>query len=125
MSGDTETEFVVDRSGKQVTLARGASDACLTAYHVDRSKIVCLSGSEILRFIDAERVAEAIEFYSLSMRARPEPLEGRLGAQIGAGRGSHRATRRPDVSRKANALYFEFEEVGMNRTARVFVAGRV
>src|SRR5467141_4585680 len=30
LSGDTETEFVVDGSGKTITLSRGASDAALT-----------------------------------------------------------------------------------------------
>src|SRR5260370_18245442 len=39
LSGDTKTDFVVDRSGKKVTLPRGASDASLAAYHVDRSKL--------------------------------------------------------------------------------------
>ena len=39
LSGDTETEFVVDAAGRKVKLARGASDAALTPYHVDRSKI--------------------------------------------------------------------------------------
>src|SRR3981189_1536813 len=39
LSGDTETEFVVDGSGKRITLARGASDAALSPYHVDRSKL--------------------------------------------------------------------------------------
>ena len=39
LSGDTKTEFVIDRSGKTVTLPRGASDASLAPYHVDRSKL--------------------------------------------------------------------------------------
>ena len=39
LSGDTETEFVVDGSGKKITLPRGASDAALSPYHVDRSKL--------------------------------------------------------------------------------------
>ena len=39
LSGDTKTEFVIDKSGKTVTLPRGASDASLAAYHVDRSKL--------------------------------------------------------------------------------------
>src|SRR5450759_1107920 len=39
LSGDTETEFVVDESGKRITLPRGASDAALAPYHVDRSKL--------------------------------------------------------------------------------------
>ncbi len=39
LSGDTETEFVVDASGRKITLPRGASDASLAPYHVDRSKL--------------------------------------------------------------------------------------
>src|SRR5258707_10063025 len=39
LSGDTETEFVVDGNGKTITLPRGASDAALSPYHVDRSKL--------------------------------------------------------------------------------------
>src|SRR5208283_2377144 len=39
LKGDTPTEFVVDQSGRKVTLRRGASDASLMPYHVDRSKL--------------------------------------------------------------------------------------
>src|SRR3984893_16088976 len=39
LSGDTETEFIIDASGKTITLPRGASDAALSPYHVDRSKL--------------------------------------------------------------------------------------
>ncbi len=39
LKGDTKTDFVVDESGKTVTLPRGASHAALAPYHVDRSKI--------------------------------------------------------------------------------------
>ena len=43
LSGDTMTSFVVDESGKAVSLPRGASDAALAPYHVDRSRCLCLS----------------------------------------------------------------------------------
>src|SRR6267142_4429522 len=39
LSGDTETEFIVDAEGTKIALPRGASDAALAPYHVDRSKI--------------------------------------------------------------------------------------
>src|SRR3979409_590815 len=42
LSGDTETEFVVNESGERITLARGASDAALSPYHVDRSKLCAI-----------------------------------------------------------------------------------
>src|SRR6202795_2807620 len=61
LSGDTENEFVVDGSGKKITLPRGASDAALTPYHVDRSKIFAFERLEKVPNIDAARVAEAIE----------------------------------------------------------------
>ena len=37
--GDTATSFVIDDAGNRVTAPRGASDAFLTPYHVDRGKI--------------------------------------------------------------------------------------
>src|SRR3954463_6541405 len=36
--GDTRDRFVIDMDGKTVTPPRGASDAFLTPYHVERSK---------------------------------------------------------------------------------------
>src|ERR1700757_2842795 len=38
LNGDTETEFVIDKEQRKITLVRGASGAALTPYHVDRSK---------------------------------------------------------------------------------------
>jgi len=59
LSGDTETEFVVDGNGKKVTLPRGASDAALTPYHVDRSKLFAFERLGNSPTIDAARIAEA------------------------------------------------------------------
>jgi hypothetical protein len=42
LSGDTESEFVINQEQAKLALPRGASDAALTAYHVDRSKIFAL-----------------------------------------------------------------------------------
>ena len=61
LSGDTKTEFVIDRSGKTVTLPRGASDASLAPYHVDRSKLFVYERLGDTPTIDASRVAAAIE----------------------------------------------------------------
>jgi hypothetical protein len=114
LSGDTETEFVVDAGGKKIGLARGASDAALTPYHVDRSKIFAFERLEKAPNIDAARVAEAIEMTRFPVPKNPERaagLEPRLVqaadfiGQLGD----------PLYSRKANALYYEFEEIGTNR----------
>ena len=37
LKGDGGNSFVVDASGRRVTLPRGASDAALAPYHVERS----------------------------------------------------------------------------------------
>jgi hypothetical protein len=114
LSGDTETEFVIDASGKKITLPRGASDAALTPYHVDRSKIFAFERLEKVPNIDAARVAEAIEMTRFPVpqdSQRASGLEPKLVqaadfiGQLGD----------PLYSRKANALYCEFEEIGMNR----------
>src|ERR1700687_6287598 len=60
LSGDTETEFVVDASGKTITLPRGASDAALSPYHVDRSKLFAFERVGKSPDIDASRIAAAI-----------------------------------------------------------------
>ncbi len=39
LKGDGKDKFVVDASGTTVSLQRGASDAALAPYHVDRSKL--------------------------------------------------------------------------------------
>jgi hypothetical protein len=115
LSGDTETEFVIDAKGKKITLPRGASDAALMPYHVDRSKLFALERLEKTPNIDAARIAEAIEMTRFPVpqnrREANENLEPKLVqaadfiGQLGD----------PLYSRKANALYYEFEETGMNR----------
>jgi hypothetical protein len=115
LSGDTETEFVIDGNGNKITLPRGASDAALTPYHVDRSKLFALERLEKVPNIDAARIAAAIEMTRFPIpndrKAGSESLEPKLVqaadfiGQLGD----------PLYSRKANALYYEFEEIGTNR----------
>ena len=115
LGGDTETEFVVDGSGKRITLARGASDAALSPYHVDRSKLFAFERLGNSPAIDANRVAAAIEMTRfpapLDRSSADDSLEPKLvqAADLIGQLGD------PMYSRKANALYSEFEEIGMNR----------
>lgn len=115
LSGDTETEFVVDRSGKRVTLARGASDASLTPYHVDRSKLFALERLGNSPIIDAERVAEAIEFTRFPCLLDRDPSKAEMESRLVQAADLIGQLGDPMYSRKANALYSEFEEIGMNR----------
>jgi hypothetical protein len=113
LSGDTETEFVVDASGAKITLPRGSFDAALAAHHVDRSKLFVLE--RLGNSPTIARVAEAIEFTrfppQMDRKVANADMEPRLvqAADLIGQLGD------PMYSRKANALYFEFEEIGMNR----------
>jgi hypothetical protein len=115
LSGDTETEFVVNESGEKVALPRGASDAALSPYHVDRSKLFALERLGNSPTIDASRVAAAIEMTRFPARldraGAQEAIEPKLvqAADLIGQLGD------PMYLRKANALYSEFEEIGMNR----------
>ncbi len=115
LSGDTKNDFVVDRNGRTVTLPRGASDASLAPYHVERSKLFVFERLGNSPTIDAARVAEAIELTrfppGLDRDAGEADLEARLvqAADLIGQFGD------PLYPRKANALYCEFAEIGSNR----------
>jgi hypothetical protein len=112
IADDDEDGFVVDETGAKVALPRGASDASLMPYHVDRSKIYVLKRLEGFQVLDGQRIANAIEGTRFPAREgqqfdgdasllRAADFIGQLGD--------------PNYIRKANALYYEFEEVGINR----------
>src|ERR1700729_3093997 len=61
LSGDTKTEFVIDKNGRTVTLTRGASDASLPPYHVDGQNFFVDERRGKPRTTVAARVAPAIE----------------------------------------------------------------
>ncbi len=114
LKGDTRTEFVIDQAGTKVTLPRGASDAALMPYHVDRSKLFAYERLGNSPRIDPARVAEAIELTRfppcLDERENADQearlmLAADLIGQLGD----------PLYPKKANALFAEFEEVGTNR----------
>jgi hypothetical protein len=116
VKGDEDDRYVVDASGRKVSLPRGSSDAALAPYHVERSKLFVLDRVAAIEELDGERIARAIGFtrfpYSSSndddtnideegALLRSADLIGQLGD--------------PHYLRKANALYHEFEEIGLNR----------
>jgi hypothetical protein len=109
---DDEDGFVIDVSGARVSLPRGASDASLMPYHVDRSKLYMQRRLEGFEVFNRERILSAIE------GTRFPPREGQ---QYDAEASLLRAADfigqlgDPNYLRKANALYHEFEEVGINR----------
>lgn len=111
---DDASGYVVDAAGRKVLLPRGASDAALLPYHVDRSKMFVMARVEGIASLDRQRIARAIEgtrfpadpgaeehWDEEAALLRAADLIGQLGD--------------PHYIRKANALYYEFEETGLNR----------
>ena len=112
LKGDEIDGYVIDAEGRKVMLPRGSSDAALMPYHVDRSKLFVL---DRMHELDAERIARSIELTRFPVTAvnsyneldeegllvRAADLIGQLGD--------------PHYLRKANALFCEFEEIGMNK----------
>ncbi len=114
VKGDGKDGLVIDASGRKVTLPRGASDAALAPYHVERSKLFVLDrlADEEL---DGELIAGAIEHTSFPYTSTP------AGHGIGEWAALLRAADLvgqlgdPHYLRKANALYHEFDEIGLTR----------
>jgi len=112
---DDENGFLVDAHGHKVKLPRGSSDAALLPYHVDRSKLYIMERLQGVEQLDAGRIARAVEGsrFPSSMPAEVERIDEEasllraadLIGQLGD----------PHYIRKANALYNEFEEAGLNR----------
>ena len=113
LEGDAADGYVIDAKGGKAKLPRGASDAALIAHHVDRSKLFVTERFAESKLLDAARIARAIEFtrfppQELDDEDKEEGLLVRAADLIGQ-------LGDPHYLRKANALYYEFEEVGMNR----------
>jgi hypothetical protein len=117
VQGDERDRYVADVAGRIVQLPRGASDAAMAPYHVDRSKLFALERLDGAEFVDANRIARAIEYTRVpyappsssdddlneeeGLLLRAADLIGQLGD--------------PNYLGKSNALFYEFEETGMNK----------
>ncbi len=112
--GDSEDGYVIDAKGSKTKLSRGASDAALTPYHVERSKLFAMDQLAKMELIDAERIAHAIEYTRFPTGSMPEDEDGEEGSLVRAADLIGQLGD-PHYLRKANALYHEFEEVGMNK----------
>jgi hypothetical protein len=115
LTGDDADGFVIDAAGNKVALPRGSSDAALMPYHVDRSKRYVMERIKDIAILDEGRIARAIE----GTRFPPgDPVDGGdHGEEAAIVRAADLIGQLgdPNYIRKANALFHEFEEVGMNR----------
>src|SRR5580658_4909133 len=84
LRGDDADGYVIDAKGGRVTLARGASDAALTPYHVERSKLFAMDRLGTIEPIDAGRVARAIEFTRFPSAVEPDSNNSEEGSLVRA-----------------------------------------
>jgi hypothetical protein len=113
--GDEDDSYVINSTGDKIKLPRGASDAALMPHHVDRSKLFIMERIQGSELLDATRIARAVEGtrFPTTMPAEVEEIDEEaallraadLIGQLGD----------PHYIRKANALFYEFEETGLNR----------
>jgi hypothetical protein len=116
VQGDEHESYVADVTGRTIRLPRGSSDAALAPYHVDRSKLFALERLDSVEELDAIRIARAIEYtrfpYTASSNDNLVEEEGLLlrAADLVGQLGD------PHYMRKSNALFYEFEEIGLNKS---------
>ncbi|RBP08549.1 hypothetical protein DFR50_12531 [Roseiarcus fermentans] len=113
--GDGADEFVVDAAGNTIVLPRGASDAALAPHHVERSILFVLDRLSSVAEIDGRRVADAIEHTRFPYSTAPEDPHVSEEANLLRAADLIGQLGDPHYLRKANALYAEFEEIGMNK----------
>ena len=118
LQGDDKEAYVADLSGRTVRLPRGSSDAALAPYHVDRSKLFVIERLDDVEEVDAARIARAIEYtrfpYATTPKTDTDDLNEEEGLLLRAADLIGQLGD-PHYIRKANALYYEFEEAGLNR----------
>src|SRR5262249_38888171 len=110
-AGDTAEHFVIDTAGNTVPPPRGASDAFLMPYHVERGKIMVRERFAAVASIEEERIASAIELTRF-----PVPDDDDHAAtdtEAGLVRAGDLIGQLGDP-RKLNALYHEFVENGLH-----------
>jgi hypothetical protein len=114
LEGDGADGYVIDAKGNKAKLPRGSSDAALLPYHVDRSKLFVMDRIAKMNLLDAARIARDIEFTRFPCSHEPDDKDNEEGMLVRAADLIGQLGD-PHYLRKANALFYEFEEVGMNK----------
>jgi hypothetical protein len=111
-SGDTDQSFVIDEEGNHFTPPRGASDACLTPYHVDRGKIFVRERLSQVREIDVDRIVKAIELTRFPVPRTNDHQDTKSEAGLVRAADLIGQLADPRYLQKITKLYYEFVETG-------------
>jgi hypothetical protein len=111
--GDTDQTFVTGVQGEVVRAPRGASDAFLTPFHIERGKIFVRHRCATTEYLDAERIARAIELTRFPVPGDNDHAETDTEAGLVRAADLIGQLADPFYPRKLNALYHEFAETGV------------
>ena len=112
---ETERLYATGQNGDMVHLPPGASDASLTPYHVDRAKLFIDERFGGHKLIEAEVIKRNIELTRFPVPKQGDHQDtvnfpGLIRASDLIGQMSD-----PRYLKKISALYYEFEETGVNQ----------
>jgi hypothetical protein len=114
--GDRNGQYVCSAKGDLVTIPDGATDACLTPYHVTRSKLFVRErfGNARLTHIDTKEIETNIEHTRFPVPEDEEHIS--TGDYPGLLRAADLIGQLADINylRKTSALFAEFRETGAN-----------
>jgi hypothetical protein len=114
---DSNGDYVTGINGGTVKLPFGSTDAALTPYHVNRSKLFVMErfGNSLVKEVDAKTIASYIEMTRFPVP--DEPFYKETGSFAGLVRAADFIGQLgdPNYLRKIPALFYEFEETGENK----------
>jgi hypothetical protein len=112
-AGDTDKEAVINHNGNTITPPRGASDAYLAPYHVDRGKLYVRARFRDIEPVNEDRIAACIEYTRFPVPDDPAYRETDTEAALVRAADLIGQMADPFYHRKINALFYEFQENGM------------
>lgn len=112
--GDGPDGVIIDDKGGRVTPPRGASDAFLAPYHIERGKIYARERFKGSDYVDEERIAHSIELTRFPVPEEDDYLDCESEAALVRAADLIGQLADPFYHRKVNALFYEFQETGVN-----------
>ena len=113
--GDGDGRCVIDAAGTTIDLPRGASDAYLAPWHIERGKLFVRDRCAFTPGLDVERICRGIELTRFPVPADGDHAE--TGTEAGLVRAADLIGQLADPghAQKYGALFHEFTETGTAR----------